>query len=187
MRGRPIGATLAATLAIAFAASGAQAASTSLVSCSDVAGSSTSGSADHTRVVLGSVSVPPARIQSAQPDNSESPWRFFAKSGFEIHAGSQPVVVSVPVGWRNRVAITWGPVGAFSKVRFQACRHPGGLTGRWNGYAGGFYLNARTGCVPIRVTIGHRSMTAHVGIGTSCDSRQRRSPPAAEKVLLPTR
>jgi hypothetical protein len=156
---------------IAFAAGGAWAAPTSLVRCANVADSTTSGNADRSRVVLGSVSVPPARIQRAQPDNSQSPWKYFAKSGFEIHTGQQPVMVSVPAGWTKRVAITWGPVGAFSKVRFQACRQPGGLTGQWNGYPGGFYLNARTECVPITVTIGRRSKTVHVGIGISCDSR----------------
>jgi hypothetical protein len=175
MRGRIVASVLSATIAAAVVAivltGGAQGASAGTIACGNIAGSTTSGTADHSRVVLGVVSVPPARIQRATPDSSASPWKDFAKSGLEIHTGSKPVVVSVPTGWTKRVAITWGSVVPFSRVRFQACDHPGGLTGQWNGYAGGFYLDVRTACVPLTVTVGRKSKTVRVGVGTSCGSR----------------
>lgn len=151
-------------------AGGAQAAPTGSIGCSQIAGSTTSGTADHSRVVLGVVSVPPARIERAVRVSSTAPWTDWAKYGLEIHTGSQPVVVSVPAGWRKRAAITWGSSVPFSRVRFQACHRPGGLTGQWNGYAGGFYLNVHAECVPIQVTVGRRSKTVRVGVGTSCPS-----------------
>jgi hypothetical protein len=175
MRGRLVASALSVLIAppvVAIAvADGAQAASTGSIGCGQVAGSTTSGTEDHSRVVLGIVSVPPARIQRATPDSSASPWRDFAKYGLAIHTGSTPVVVSVPAGWTKRVAITWGSVTPFSRVRFQACHHPGGSTGRWNGYAGGFYLDVQAACVPLTVTVGRKSKTVRVGVGTSCGGR----------------
>jgi hypothetical protein len=172
MRGRLLASVLsvlAATSVVALILTGgAQAAPTGSIGCSHVAGSTTSGTADHSRVVLGVVSVPPARIQRATPDSSASPWKDFSKYGLEIHTGSKPVAVSVPAEWRKRVATTWGSVVPFSRVRFQACHHPGGLSGQWNGYAGSFCLNVHAECVPLTVAVGRRSQTVHVGVGTSC-------------------
>jgi hypothetical protein len=160
----------AATLAGGFiAVSGAQAKPTVVVRCGDVAGSTPSGTQDGSRVVLGIVSAPPARIQRAGTDDSAAPWTYFAKVGLGIHIGTTAVEVAVPKAWRDRVAITWGPgVGAVPALRIAACRRPGGLNGSWNGYPGGFFLKAPTACVPLKVTVGRRTETIRVGIGEAC-------------------
>jgi hypothetical protein len=123
-------------------------------------------------VVLGVVSFPPARIERAQTDPSASPWTHFAKWGLDVHIGSTPVEVTVPEAWRHRVAITWGSgIGAVASLRFAACRRPGGLSGSWNGYPGGFFLKTATACVPLTVTVGRRSKTLRVGVGEACGKR----------------
>lgn len=174
MRGRLALAALAMGVASTLAGGAcmveaAQAETSVVVRCSDVIGSVTSGTEDGYRVVLGIVSVPPARIQRAANDDSDAPWTYFAKAGLVVHGGRVPVQISVPKAWRRRVAITWGSgVGVVAALRVAACRHSGGPSGSWNGYPGGFFLKKPTGCVPLRVTVGRRSRTVHVGIGESC-------------------
>jgi hypothetical protein len=89
--------------------------------------------------------------------------------GMVVRGGNFTVTVRVPKAWRSRAAITWGggesPIG--SSVQFSGCSNKP-LTNEWNAYAGGFYLRAPSGCVPLVFTVGHRSATVRFGIGRHC-------------------
>lgn len=137
------------------------------VGCGDVIGQQVSGTLDGSRVVLGVVSVAPARLQRAAPTGN-TPWTHFAKWGMTIHSGAA-VQLSVPKAWRSRVAITWGAsTPIVSTLHFAACRLAGRGARPWNGYPGGFYVNTSKACVPLTVTVGRRSRTVRFGIGESC-------------------
>ena len=79
------------------------------------------------------------------------------------------VVVSVPRKWRNRVAIVWGNGGRLlHTLRFSRC---GDDPGSGNAYAGGFFLRKRSGCVPLRFTVGERTTLVWFGIVRRCPRR----------------
>jgi len=125
-----------------------------------------SGTGGGRRVVLGTVSVPPARFGGrASPTSDSSPWRFFYKWGIAVRVGSPPVVISVPRTWRSRVAITWGGVPIVSELRLVSCSGPPGV---WNVYPGGFYLRASSACVPLVFQVLHRSRTIEFDIRRQC-------------------
>jgi len=124
------------------------------------------------RLVLGLLAVPPAYLPPAVPTGT-GPWRYFRKYGLTIRAGSPAVVVSVPSAWRRRVAIVWGSnTGGVSSLRLLSCRRQ---VGAWNGYAGGFYLQVPSACVPLVFQFGRRTMTIRFGIGRSCGSVEPRA------------
>ena len=124
-----------------------------------------SGHAGHYRIVLGVVSVPPARLIQVVPTH-DRPWAYWRKAGLVVRAGSPPVTVSVPAAWRGRAAITWGNrPGTGSALRLAPC--PGAKT-VWNAYAGGFYLRTRSACVPLRVSVAGRSRVVRFGLGRPC-------------------
>ena len=124
-----------------------------------------SGHAGGYRIVLGVVSVPPARLIQVVPTH-DRPWAYWRKAGLVVRAGSPPVTVSVPATWRRRAAITWGNrTGTVSALRIASC--PGAKT-VWNAYAGGFYLRTRFACVPLRVSVGARSRVVRFGLGRPC-------------------
>jgi hypothetical protein len=117
------------------------------------------------RVVLGVVSVPPPYLPQTFPRRVEQ-WRYWTKAGLAVRGGSPPVTVIVPKPWRSRVRIGWGDAGG-SSLRFAPCpsyesENP------WNGYAGGFFLRARSACVPLIFRVGQRSETVRFGIGRRC-------------------
>jgi hypothetical protein len=117
------------------------------------------------RLVLDAVSVPPSYVRQVVATQSE-PWRYWSKAGMVIRAGAGPVAVTVPSRWRGRAAITWGNGGPpLSSVTFPRCE-PALSVG--HAYAGGFYLRARSGCVPLVVRIGQRSATVRFGLGRRC-------------------
>jgi hypothetical protein len=83
-----------------------------------------------------------------------------------VRTGTQKVSVVVPPAWRSKVAVTWGSArGGQISVAFEACRDSGT---HWLAYAGGFYLDSPSMCVPLVVRIGDRSSTVRVGLGTHC-------------------
>jgi hypothetical protein len=118
------------------------------------------------RLVLDAISVPPAYLRQVIATH-EQPWRYWRKAGLVVRAGDQAVTITVPRRWRARVAITWGNAGhgAFHALRIAGC---GGNTHTGNAYAGGFYLQARSACVPVTFRLGARSATVHFGIGRRC-------------------
>jgi len=118
------------------------------------------------RTVLSVLSVPAA--YHAQIVRSGKPrWPYWRKAGLVV-LSTLPVDVSVPHLWRSRLAITWGNrPGTFSSLRIAGCDPlPGDEPAR--AYAGGFYLKARSACVPVVFSVGGRSETVRFGLGRLC-------------------
>ena len=167
-----------ATLAISLALLGALAAGAMArpaesaeptIACDRVVLHSRIGTADGFRIVLGSVSVPGSRHLAADAAvTADRRWRYYRNAGIAIRAGTSAVNVSVPEGWRDRVAVSWGDSPASSSVDFAPCGRSG--AGAWNAYSGGFYLRTRGDCVPLVVTVGGTSTTVRVGVGRACGS-----------------
>lgn len=119
------------------------------------------------RVVLGVVSVPPAYRPQVVPTDRQ-PWTYWSKAGLVIRGGSPTVSVTVPKAWRNQAAITWGNnTGIVTALRIAPC--PASKQAPWNAYAGGFYLRARSACVPLIFRVGQRSATVRFGLGRPCE------------------
>lgn len=137
----------------------------STVPCDEIILHVKSGRAGGYRVVLGVVSVPPARLIQVVPSQSR-PWTYWRKAGLVVRAGAPPVTVSVPSAWRSRAAITWGnSTGIVSTLRIASCP---GAAGAWNAYAGGFYLRSRSACVPLRFGVPGRSSVVRFDLGRAC-------------------
>ena len=140
------------------------------VSCDRIVLRARSGAEDGFRILLGAVSVPGSQHLShratATPDGH---WRYYRNAGIAIRAGTSAVSVSVPDGWRDRVAVSWGDSPASSSLRFAPCS--GSPAGMWNSYSGGFHLHTRGDCVPLLVTVGGMSTTVRIGVGRACGQR----------------
>ena len=118
------------------------------------------------RLVLGAVSAPGAYLPRTYPtEDKPPPWRYFAKQGLVVKSGTS-VTISVPRGWRNRVAISWGNNvhRVFHTIRMAACSR----TYRGYAYAGGFFLPRPSACVPLVFAVGYRRQTVWFGIGQRC-------------------
>lgn len=117
------------------------------------------------RLVLGAVSVPPAYLPQTAP-TSDAPWRYFSKRGMVVRAGTT-VTVTVPRAWRQRVGISWGNGGhgVFHTIRIVACAS---LPRTGSAYAGGFFLRAKSACVPLVFAVGSRRATVWFGVGQRC-------------------
>lgn len=141
------------------------------VSCDRIVLRARSGAEDGFRVLLGAVSVPGARhLADRSASKPSRPWRYYRNAGIAIRAGTTAVSVSVPDGWRDRVAVSWGDSPASSSLRFAPCgRSPAGA---WNSYSGGFHLRTRGDCVPLIVRVGGMSTTVRVGVGRACGERR---------------
>jgi hypothetical protein len=118
------------------------------------------------RLVLGTVSVPPA-YHSQLVRNGTDPWFYFFKAGLVIRASGQSVLVTVPRAWRDRAAIAWGygGNGVFQALRFAGCK---ALPSQGFAYSGGFYLRSAGGCLPLTFRVGHRSAKVRFGLGRRC-------------------
>jgi hypothetical protein len=140
------------------------------VGCDRIVLRARSGAVDGFRVLLGAVSVPGARHLDHGSTTTRDPhWRYYRNAGIAIRAGTSQVSVSVPEGWRDRVAISWGNSSATSALRFAPCG--GSPAGLWNSYSGGFHLRTKGDCVPLLVTVGGMSTTVRVGVGRVCGER----------------
>ena len=117
------------------------------------------------RLVLGSLSVPPAYLRQVVPTQNR-PWAYWHKAGLVVRGGADAVTVTVPQVWRSRAAITWGNRGGpVSSLTIARC---GGSATVGHSYAGGFYLRARAACVPILFEVGARKRTVRFGVGHRC-------------------
>ena len=119
------------------------------------------------RLVLGTASVPGPFLPQVS-DTGPPRWRYFAKWGVVVRGGAGPALtITVPKEWRKRVGISWGNGGhgVFQHIRFPRC---GTDVSRGNAYAGGFFLQAATDCVPLRYAVGGRSRTVWFGVGRRC-------------------
>ena len=154
-----------ATVGLSMPAWGATESRRDTVPCTDIIGQAVTGRDAGYRIVLGVVSVPPARLRQIVR-SSDARWPFWRKAGLVIRASSTPVVVSVPRPWREHVAITWGNNSEIVRsLRIAACPQP---RHRWNAYAGGFYLRSRAACVPLTFRVGSRARTVRFGINRDC-------------------
>jgi hypothetical protein len=143
----------------------------STVSCDRIVLRGGSGAEDGYRILLGAVSVPGSRhLAHRATTTPDRHWRYYRNAGIAIRAGTSAVSVTVPEGWRHRVAISWGNSPASSSLRFAPCG--GSPGGAWNSYSGGFHLHARGDCVPLLVTVGGMSATVRIGVGRACGERQ---------------
>ena len=138
---------------------------TPTVSCDKIILRLASGRAGGYRLVLGVVSAPRAYIPQVVAAG-ERPWKYWSKAGLVIRAGSRPVTVRVAEAWRSRAAITWGNSGIVHSLRIASC--PAWSARRWNAYSGGFYLRARSACVPLVFRVGRRATTLRFGVGRRC-------------------
>jgi hypothetical protein len=119
---------------------------------------------DGYRLVLNTVSVPPAYLR--QVVHVGGSWPYWRKAGLVIRAGVPAVTVTVPRAWRSRAAIIWGNAGdPASSLRFASCA---GRSSEGRAYAGGFYLRARSSCVPLVFRLGARAATVRFGVGRRC-------------------
>ena len=118
------------------------------------------------RLVLGTVSVPPAYLAQVVP-TGERPWAYWRKAGLVVRAGGHAVSISVPPAWRARAAIAWGygNQGVFDSLRIASCPGP---ADRGRAYSGGFLLRAPSACLPLVFRLGRRSETVRFGIGRRC-------------------
>ena len=141
------------------------------VACDQIVLRARSGAEDGFRILLGAVSVPGSPSLAHAPTTMpDAHWRYYRTAGIAIRAGTAAVSVSVPEGWRDRVAVSWGGSPASSSLRFAPCgRSPAGA---WNSYSGGFHLHARGDCVPLLVTVGGMSTTVRIGVGRACGARR---------------
>jgi hypothetical protein len=120
------------------------------------------------RLVLEVVSAPPAYLEQRPSPTGTRPWRYFSKKGLVIRAGRrEPVFVTVPRRWRDRVGIAWGygGHGVFSSLRIAGCP---GRPNQGYAYSGGFYLRSRSACVPLLFRVGGRSAILRFGVGRRC-------------------
>jgi hypothetical protein len=136
-----------------------------------------SGSAGY-RVLLGTVAVPDERHTSrAAVRRHGQRWPYFRRVGIVVRGGASPVTITVPEGWRHRVAISWGNTPAVSSLRIASC---GASESKpWNAYSGGFYLSSRADCVPLHLQVGGRSTSVRLGVGRTCGGTQRWMSPHA--------
>jgi hypothetical protein len=116
------------------------------------------------RLVLGAFSVPPTYLR--QVDHVGGRWPYWLKAGLVIRARAPAVTVTVPRAWRSRSAIIWGNAGSpASSLRFASCA---GRAREGRAYAGGFFLRARSACVPLVFRVRARTATVRFGIGRRC-------------------
>ena len=166
---RLTGLSIALAAALGAGAAVSQAAEPA-VSCDRIVLRERSGAEDGFRVLLGAVSMPGERHlagpTTATPGRG---WRHFRNAGLAVLAGTSSVSVSVPEGWRDRVAVSWGGSPAGRSVRFAPCGGSGPRA--WNAYSGGIHLRSRADCVPLVVTVGGTSTTVRVGVGRACGAR----------------
>jgi hypothetical protein len=157
-----------ASLVVALAATAALAArgaTARTVPCDEIIGQARSSTSGGYREVLGVVSVPPARLIQVVPTH-ERPWAYWRKAGLVVRAGAPPVTVTVPSTWRRRAAITWGNRPSIvGTLTIATCA---GEPDVWNAYAGGFYLRARSACVPLRFRVGEQTQVVRFGLGRRC-------------------
>ena len=152
---------------VAGAQAGQSPAAEPTVTCDRIVLRSNSGAADGFRIMLERVSMPGAgHLARDAAAVRGRPWRYYRNAGLAIRAGTSAVSVSVPEGWADRVALSWGGSRPSSAVRFASC--PRSAAGIWNSFSGGFYLHGRADCVPLLVTVGGMSTTVRVGVGRAC-------------------
>lgn len=139
--------------------------------CGQIALHLRSGSEDGYRVVLGTVGIPDEEHTSGRAArNRGAQWPHFRRVGLVVRGGTSPVTITVPQGWRDRVAISWGNTPPVSSLQIATCGVS--VSKPWNAYAGGFHLGSRADCVPLDIRVGGRSTSVRFGVGRACGASQ---------------
>ena len=158
----------------ALAAVGAQSADSaapSTAGCEQIAVHLRSGSEDGYRIVLGRVGIPDEQHTSRRAVRHRgTAWPYFRRVGLVVRGGTSPVTITVPEGWRDRVAISWGNTPAVSSLQIASCETS--VSKPWNAYTGGFHLRSRAACVPLDIRVGGRSTSVRFGVGRACGAGQ---------------
>ena len=160
-------AALALAAVLATAARPVSSAGPATASCGQIVLRLRSGTDDGFRILLGKVAVPDERHTShAALRTDGKAWPYFRRVGLLVRGDASPVTVTVPEGWRDRVAISWGNTPAVSSLRIASC----GVSALkpWNAYAGGFYLRSSADCVPLDFRVGGRTTSVRFGVGRAC-------------------
>ena len=114
-------------------------------------------------IVLERIALPRNRYPWRLARTRDPRFRFFAKWGALVRAGTgQSVTISVARPWRRHAVIGWGN-GKASSVEFLPCES----SATWLVYAGGFSLKKR-GCVPFDVRAGNLIERIRVRFGRPC-------------------
>jgi hypothetical protein len=155
-----------AALCAAAAAAAAPTAPEQAIGCAEAADVRVEG----TRILLGAVVLSPGHTLERPPLRGDAPWRWRRPARIAVRDGEVDVAVSVPLGWRDRVAVAWGDSPPAAAVRFARCAAP--VRG-WTVYEGGLHLRRRGDCVPLVVRVGGRSTTVRLGVGRACGATTR--------------
>jgi hypothetical protein len=173
-----------AALCAAAAAAAAPTAPEQAIGCAEAADVRVEG----TRILLGAIATArprgapvrgwtvyegglhPGHTLERPPLRGDAPWRWRRPARIAVRDGEVDVAVSVPLGWRDRVAVAWGDSPPAAAVRFARCAAP--VRG-WTVYEGGLHLRRRGDCVPLVVRVGGRSTTVRLGVGRACGATTR--------------
>jgi hypothetical protein len=132
------------------------------VGCGETAATRVQGA----RVVLDAVVLsPPGELERPALRAPNGRWRWFRPARIAVRDGETDVAVSVPLGWRDRVAVSWGKSPSAGGLRFDRCA---AAARGWSVYEGGFHLRRRGDCVPLIVRVGGTSTTVRLGLGRAC-------------------
>jgi hypothetical protein len=165
--GRRVGTALVCSVAALAAGPGAAAVAPGApVACPDASYARVHGA----RVLLDAV-VLPRSSELALPARAgqDGHYRWFRPARIAIRSGEPDVAVSVPLGWRETVAVAWGRSSPGDVVRFGSCAAARG----WVVYEGGFHLRDRAACVPVVIRVGGTSTTVRLGLGRACGGGTR--------------
>lgn len=155
-----------AALCAAGAAAAAPTAPEPAVGCAEAVDVRVEG----TRILLGAVVLSPGAELERPTLRGDARWRWYRPARIAVRDGEPDVSVSVPLGWQDRLAVSWGTVEPGVGVRFGRCASPGR---GWTVYEGGLHLRRRADCVPLVVRAGGTSTTVRLGIGRACGTTSR--------------
>lgn len=155
-----------AALCAAAAAAAAPTAPERAVTCAEAVDVRVEG----TRILLGAVVLSPGPELERPTLRGDTRWPWYRPARIAVRDRQPDVSVSVPLGWRDRVAVSWGADEPVVAVRFGRCASPGR---GWTVYQGGLHLRKRADCVPVVVRAGGTSTTVRLGVGRACGSTSR--------------
>lgn len=118
----------------------------------------------HGRVLLDRIALPNEDAIPRPIRRGRSGLSYWVKVGL-LARGRTPVQVTVPKGWRNRLALIWGNSAWASSVRVLGCR--AWPVSEWRLYTGGFKLRSPA-CFPLVIRAGRRTTVIRFAVGRAC-------------------
>lgn len=136
------------------------------VGCDEsIGGARFSGTDNGARIVLATVSVPPARLPEPPVASGDKTWPYVAAVDLVVRSEQPPAEIVVPKEWRERVALTIGGQKLVDSLQIATCPN-NGLP--WNAFSAEISLTTRTACVPLTFRVGGKAETVRFGIGRGC-------------------